>query len=196
MDLSNSTLAELRHLSPAQLEAWDEAFVAVECYLVALRLRNSLVRAQIINTVLARAFERYKQDSTRVPRVLAIEETLLEISQWTQNVLEEPLEENRLAARGRLALLLADMPIKWQGVFLTPPPLPDEFVEKMRRSYIAAGPHFSELMMLPQPLNLNAFGSGAARVWEKIDREPALKRMSFIVIIFSLLALFWYVMLL
>ena len=71
-----------------------------------------------------------------------MEEALAEISAWTQDVLAEPLENSRLAARGRLALLLTGMPDQWQSVFLTPPPWPGAFVAAMRSCYLAAGPNF------------------------------------------------------
>ncbi len=122
-----------------------------------------------------------------------MEETLFEIGEWTQEVLDEPLEERRLAARGRLALLLAGMPDKWQGVFLTPPPWPAEFVEAMRSSYLAAGPQFAELSMVPKPLELNAFGSGAAQWWETMDRRPIVRKMFAAVLLCVIAGLCWYV---
>ncbi len=193
MGLSDQSLSAFRNLSAEELKAWDEAFIAVECYLGALRLRNRLVTVHIVGAVLSRAFERYRQNPDRLPRVMAIEETLQEISRWTQAVLNELLEENRLAARGRLALLLADMPGKWQKYFLIPPPLPEEFTEKMRRSYLAAGPRFAELTMLPQPLELNAFGTGAAKVWETVERVPTLRRMAVGIFLITLVAGIWFV---
>jgi hypothetical protein len=106
-----------------------------------------------------------------------MEEALSEIAEWTQDVLDVPLENRRLAARGRLALLLAGMPDKWQGVFLTPAPWPPAFVEAMSRSYLAAGPQFQELTMVPKPLELNAISSGAAQWWETMDRKPIMRIM-------------------
>ena len=106
-----------------------------------------------------------------------MEEALTEMAEWTQDVLDVPLENRRLAARGRLALLLAGMPDKWQGVFLTPAPWPPAFVEAMRKSYLAAGPQFHALTMVPKPLELNAIGSGAAQWWETMDRKPIVRIM-------------------
>ena len=106
-----------------------------------------------------------------------MEEALSEIAEWTQDVLDVPLENRRLAARGRLALLLAGMPDKWQGVFLTPAPWPPAFVEAMSKSYLEAGPSFATLTMVPQVLELNALGSGAAQWWEAMDRKPIVRIM-------------------
>lgn len=99
------------------------------------------------------------------------------VAEWTQDVLDVPLENRRLSARGRLALVLAGVPDKWQGVFLTPAPWPPAFVEAMKKSYLAAGPRFAALTMVPKPLELNAIGSGAAQWWETMERKPIMRLM-------------------
>jgi hypothetical protein len=101
------------------------------------------------------------------------------------------LQNNRLAARGRLALLLADMPGKWQPVFLTQSPWPEPFVQKMRSSYLAAGPQFAALTMTPQPLELNALGSGAAQWFGMMERRPLMKKLYYAGIIAAIAAMVW-----
>jgi hypothetical protein len=59
-----------------------------------------------------------------------------------------------LSTRGRMALLLADMPGRWQDQFLRPGPWPDEFVLAMRDGYLRAGPNFQLAQMTPRPLDL------------------------------------------
>jgi hypothetical protein len=59
-----------------------------------------------------------------------------------------------LSTRGRLALLLVDMPGKWQEQFLHPPPWPEEFIKAMREAYLRAGPDFQLAKMAPRPLDL------------------------------------------
>lgn len=192
MGPSPHALEPLRPLSEVELDDWEEAYVAVEAYLQALRLRNKLLVAELVRSILFRASARQKLEPEKSARLLAMEEALTEIAEWTQNVLDVPLENRRLAARGRLALLLAGMPGKWQGVFLTPAPWPDEFVEAMRKSYLAAGPQFAELTMVPKPLEFNAIGSSAALWWETMDRRP-ITRMMFAAVLIALIGLFlWY----
>jgi hypothetical protein len=62
-------------------------------------------------------------------------------------------------------------------VFLTPAPWPPAFVEAMNRSYLAAGPRFASLTMVPKPLEFNAIGSGAAQWWDTMDRKPIVRLM-------------------
>lgn len=189
------SLETLQPLSEGELNEWEEAYAAVEAYLQSLRLRNRLLVAELVRGILWRASSRRMNEPDKPARLLAMEETLSEVAEWTQDVLDVPLENRRLAARGRLALLLAGMPDRWQGVFLTPAPWPDEFVESMKKSYLAAGPVFAELTMLPKPLELNAIGSGAAQWWETMDRSPII-RLMFLGLLLSIIAItIWFTLL-
>jgi hypothetical protein len=192
MGPANHSLASLRPLSEAELVEWEEAYATVEAYLLALRLRNRLLVAELVRAILWRASARRVNEPEKPARELAMEEALSELADWTQRVLDEPLENRRLAARGRLALLLAGMPDQWQGVFLTPAPWPDEFVEAMRKSYLAAGPRFAALTMVPKPLELNAFGSSAAQWWETMDRVPIVRFMTTALFLTLLAVTVWY----
>lgn len=193
MGLPHHPLETLRPLTETELSEWEEAYAAVEAYLQALRLRNRLLVAELVRGILWRASARGAMEPGVPARMLAMEETLSEIAEWTQEILGEPLEGRRLAARGRLALLLADMPGKWQGVFLTPKPWPPEFTESMGQSYLAAGPQFASLTMLPKPLELNALGSGAAQWWETMDRRPIVRRMFVIFLLSIVAATLWFI---
>jgi hypothetical protein len=188
MGPSHQSLDRLPPLSEQELVEWEEAYTAVEAYLQALRLRNRLLVAELVRGILWRASARRANEPDKPPRLLAMEEALTEIANWTQDVLDVPLENRRLAARGRLALLLAGRPDKWQGVFLTPPPWPPAFVEAMKKSYLAAGPRFANLTMVPKPLELNAIGSGAAQWWQTMDRKPII-RLMFTAVLLAIIAL-------
>lgn len=177
MGPSRHSLDTLRPLNEDELQEWEEAYAAVEAYLQALRLRNRLLVAELVRGILWRASARRVDEPEKPARLLAMEEALTEVAEWTQDVLNVPLENRRLAARGRLALLLAGMPDKWQGVFLTPAPWPPAFVKAMNKSYLAAGPRFANLTMVPKPLEFNAIGSGAAQWWETMDRKPITRLM-------------------
>lgn len=195
MGLPRHSLETLRPLSEGELNEWEEAYAAVEAYLQALRLRNRLLVAELVRGILWRASARRANEPGKPPRLLAMEEALTEVAEWTREVLDVPLENRRLGGRGRLALLLAGMPGQWQGVFLTPAPWPPEFVEAMRKSYLAAGPRFAKLTMIPKPLELNAIGSGAAQWWETMDRRPLI-RLMFRVGMLAIVGLtIWYIFL-
>jgi hypothetical protein len=191
MGVSDSTIVLDHALSDKELIEWEEAFISVECYLLSLQLRNRLLVADMVRNILLKASERKKIEVDTPPRILAMEETLRIVVDWTQDVLDISFKDNRLAARGRLALLLTDMPGKWQPVFLTPAPWPPLFVDKMRSSYLAAGPQFAELTMTPTPLELNVLGTGAAQWFGMIARRPLIRKLYNLIILGAIAALVW-----
>lgn len=138
------------------LEEWNAAYAKVESYFHALRIRNKVLLGRLVIHVLKRAMRRAPQETNRSATELAAEEMDLVVTEWFAQVLQEkPVgADHMLSTRGRLALLLVDMPGKWQEQFLHPPPWPDEFVKAMRDAYLRAGPDFQLAKMAPRPLDL------------------------------------------
>jgi len=138
------------------LEEWNAAYVKVENYFHALRIRNKPLLGQLVLRVLERAQRRAPAEPERSATELAAEEMDRIVTDWFAEVLQtSPVgSEHTLSTRGRLALLLADMPGKWQDQFLRPGPWPVEFIEAMRESFFRAGPDFQLSKMTPRPLDL------------------------------------------
>ena len=138
------------------LDEWNAAYVKVENYFHALRIRNKPLLGQLVLRVLERAQRRAPAATAHSATELAAEEMDRIVTEWFAEVLQtSPIgSEHTLSTRGRLALLLADMPGKWQDQFLRPGPWPAEFVEAMRESFFRAGPDFQLSKMTPRPLDL------------------------------------------
>ena len=138
------------------LEEWNAAYVKVENYFHALRIRNKPLLGQLVLRVLERAQRRAPGEPKRSATELAAEEMDRIVTDWFAEVLQtSPVgSEHTLSTRGRLALLLADMPGKWQDQFLRPGPWPVDFIEAMRESFFRAGPDFQLSKMAPRPLDL------------------------------------------
>ena len=98
------------------LEEWNAAYGRVESYFHALRVRNKVLLGRLVNHVLKRAMTRAPQEPQRSATALAAEEMDRVVTEWFADVLQEPRSatSQTLSTRGRLALLLADMPGKWQ----------------------------------------------------------------------------------
>jgi len=143
------------------LDEWNAAYAKVESYFHALRIRNKVLLGRLVIHVLKRAMRRAPQEPQLSATELAAEEMDLVVTEWFGQVLQEaPVGANHmLSTRGRLALLLADMPGKWQEQFLHPPPWPDEFIKAMREAYLRAGPDFQLAKMAPRPLDLGPIAS-------------------------------------
>jgi hypothetical protein len=138
------------------LEEWNAAYVKVENYFHALRIRNKPLLGQLVLRVLERAQRRAPAEPLRSATELAAAEMDQLVTTWFAEVLQTSPTgtDQMLSTRGRLALLLADMPGKWQDQFLHPGPWPQEFVEAMRESFFRAGPDFQLSKMTPRPLDL------------------------------------------
>lgn len=138
------------------LEEWNAAYAKVESYFHALRIRNKVLLNRIVIHVLKRAMHRARVDTSRHPAELAAEEMDAVVTEWFAQVLQESPAgtDQMLSTRGRLALLLADVPGKWQEQFLRPGPWPEAFVTAMREAYLRAGPDFQLAKMAPRPLDL------------------------------------------
>jgi hypothetical protein len=143
-------------LAGRPLEEWNAAYAKVESYFNALRVGNKVLLGQLVALVIERAMRRAKGAPARSASELAAEEMDHVVTEWFAEVLQEPPtnRDQMLSTRGRLALLLADMPGKWQDQFLRPGPWPEEFVKAMRAAYLRAGPDFQLSQMSPRPLHL------------------------------------------
>lgn len=143
-------------LAGRPMEEWNAAYLKVESYFHALRVRNQVLLGRLVLRVLERAMRRAPKEPEHTATELAAEELDHVVTEWFAAVLEVPPTgtDQMLSTRGRLALLLADMPGKWQDQFLRPGPWPEEFVKAMRAAYLHAGPDFQLAMMKPRPLDL------------------------------------------
>ena len=142
-------------LAGRPLEEWNGAYSKVESYFHALRVRNKVLLGQLVARVLERATQRSATEPQRSATELAVEEMDRLVNEWFAQVLQaQSAGAEMLSTRGRMALLLADMPGRWQDQFLRPGPWPDEFGMAMRDGYLRAGPNFQLASMTPRPLDL------------------------------------------
>jgi hypothetical protein len=160
------------HLAGRRLEEWNAAYEKVENYFHALRVRNKALLGQLVLRVLERAARRAPTEPERSATQLAAEEMDRIVIEWFAEVLQEPPAnaDQMLSTRGRLALLLADMPGRWQDQFLRPGPWPEEFTSAMRETYLRAGPDFQLSKMTPRPFDL-----GPITTLTNLGKLPYLK---------------------
>jgi hypothetical protein len=170
-------------LAGRPLEEWNAAYEKVENYFHALRVRNKALLGHLVLRVLEHAARRASAEPRRSATQLAAEEMDHLVTEWFAEVLQaSPVgSEQSLSTRGRLALLLADMPGRWQEQFLRPGPWPQEFISAMRESFLRAGPDFQLSQMTPRPLDL-----GPIATLTNLGRIPYL-RMVLAWLVFGLL---------
>ena len=176
------------HLAGRPLEEWNAAYEKVENYFHALRVRNKALLGRLVLRVLERAAHRAPVEPEHSATQLAAEEMDRIVIEWFAEVLQEPPAnaDQMLSTRGRLALLLADMPGRWQEQFLRPGPWPKEFISAMRETYLRAGPDFQLSKMTPRPFDL-----GPITTLTNLGKLPYLKMvLAWTVLALLLVAIF------
>lgn len=170
-------------LAGRPLEEWNAAYGKVESYFHALRIRNKALLGQLVLRVLERAMRRAPHELEHSATQLAAEEMERVVNEWFNEVLQTPTSrtDRNVSTRGRLALLLADMPGKWQEQFLRPGPWPDEFTSAMRETFLRAGPDFQLSKMTARPFDL-----GPIATLTNLGKYPYF-RMTVIWTLFALL---------
>ena len=169
-------------LAGRPMDEWNSAYNKVESYFHALNIRNHVLLGHLVLRVLERAKQRAPKELDRTATELAAEEMDHVVTEWFAEVLQEPPsdKDHLLSTRGRLAMMLADLPGKWQDQFLRPGPWPKEFVSAMRETYFRSGPDFQLSKMTPRPLDL-----GPITTLTNFGRLP-FKKMAAIWIVFAI----------
>src|SRR5271167_5285457 len=87
------------------LEEWNAAYVKVENYFHALRIRNKPLLGELVLRVLERAQRRAPAEPDRSATQLAAEEMDHIVTEWFSEVLQSPptKTDQTLSTRGRLA---------------------------------------------------------------------------------------------
>jgi len=189
MSISSEWMDAPGRLAGRPMDEWNSAYTKVESYFHELNIRNHVLLGQLVLRVLERAKERAPKELDRTATELAAEEMDHVVTDWFAEVLQEPPsdKDHLLSTRGRLAMMLADLPGKWQDQFLRPGPWPEEFVSAMRETYFRAGPDFQLSKMAPRPLDL-----GPITTITNFGRLP-FKKMAVTWFIFgaALVLIFW-----
>ncbi len=162
--------------STGTLEQWNAAYVRVEDYLRAHRLHNRLHQSRLIQRVLGAAARRHEQNPALDPASLAIEEADRLMDGWFGELLDaRDLPHNRIAAEGRVALLLSDAMDRWPYAFLNERNIPAEFAQAMKHSSMKAGPDLAVSSMVPREIDLGPITEAAGQTLERIERLPLVR---------------------
>ncbi len=176
------------------IDDWNAAYVRVEDYLRAHRIHSRLHQSRLIQAILERAASRHAHNPLLDPTTLAAEETEAWMDRWFAAVLPGGgVAEERLAATGRVALLLTDGAAKWPYSFLDTKAVPEEFARAMRESSIEAGPDMTVSSMVPRPIDLGIITEAAGETLERFERWPVLKTLAlWVVFLATLSAIFFF----
>ncbi len=193
MDSLNTLPATPSAESPLPIDrAWDEAFLRVESYLRSHRLESRILISRLTTEIIRAAQAEAAARPGLVPVQVAMDVADRRMSAWFMRVLgEDVADEPRLGARGRLALVLADVPGRWPQYFLSDEPPPADLVAAMRSAYVEAGPQLRFSNMVPRPIDLGPIASAAGETWSTLRRWPLLRAVLGWVLIVAALAGIW-----
>jgi hypothetical protein len=151
--------------------AWDEAFLRVESYLRAHHIEGRVQLNRLATEIIAeaRAAAEKNPAAAEAPVGAALRVTHARIGAWLARAgLAADWSSDRARARGRLALLLADLPGRWPAWFLHDAPPPPELAAALASGRLQPGPGVRRSNMPPAPLEFG-FDAGPraprVRVW-------------------------------
>jgi len=192
MELSLESLNSFRPRT-GTLEQWNAAYGRVEDYLRAHRIHNRLHQSRLIQLVLSSAAGRHEQNPAADPVTLAIEETDRLMDGWFGELLDEKdLPHNRIAAEGRVALLVADGMQRWPYAFLDVQNIPPEFAQAMRQGSLQAGPDLAVSSMVARDIDLGVITEAAGQTLERIERLPVVRVLLLWLVFISVLAVVFF----
>ena len=192
MELSLESLNSFRPKT-GTLEQWNAAYVRVEDYLRAHRIHNRLHQSRLIQLVLSATARRHALTPLADPVTLAIEETDRLMDEWFGDLLDaKELPHNRIAAEGRVALLVADGMQRWPYAFLDVGNIPPDFARAMKQGSLQAGPDLAVSSMVARDIDLGVLTEAAGQTLERIERLPILRVVLLWAVFLAVLAAVFY----
>jgi hypothetical protein len=175
---------------------WDEAFLRVESYLRAHQIESRLVLNRLAVEIVraGRAAAEAPGAAGVAPVELAMREAERRTAEWFARVLGDAADpgDERLGTRGRIALVMADVPARWPQHFLAEAPPPAELIEAMRAAYLEAGPELELTRMVPRPFDFGPIANVADEAWKTFARWPVLRAIFGWTVFVALLAAAWF----
>jgi hypothetical protein len=130
--------------------AWEDAFLRVESYLRAHHLESRVLLNQLVSEIIREA--RAPAQPGGPPVAAAMSATQTRIGAWFARAGNAgDWSDERVRVRARLALLLADLPRRWDHCFLSVP-VPPELVAALASGLLQPGPELRFSNMPAAPL--------------------------------------------
>jgi len=182
-------LAALSAIPAEDSKAWDEAFLRVQSYLHAYRLKSVLQLTQLTTEVIAQARSVAADFPNEPPVKLAMQVLQRRMGEWFQTNLEGGnWLDDRFRARGRLSVLLSDIVTVWPEQFLSPQVIPAETKAALQISELQPGPEVRLSKMPPAELE---FGFGDNDEVPEVSRWAVHPAVGMCVVLVSAMGAAW-----
>jgi hypothetical protein len=171
---------------------WDEAFLRVESYLRAHQIESRVLLNQRTTEILTAARGLAAQHPHESPVTLAMQVAHARIGEWLVHALGSgDWADERFRARGRLALLMADVPNRCPEQFLSPEPLPAPVRDRITTATLEPGPELRLTRMPATPLEF-PLGDAVQDKWVTFSKSAFFQASSAWLIVASLLGIAWF----
>lgn len=172
-------------------KAWDEAYLRVESYLRAHHLESRLLLARLTTEIISAARELAAQMPGETPVTLALRVAHGRIGAWLQAALGEgDWRDERFRARGRLALLMSELPQRCPENFLVEEPLPAPVANRLAHASLLPAPDFKPTPMPPAMLEF-PLAEIAEEKWITFSRSTFTRSAASWVLFLGLLGFAW-----
>jgi hypothetical protein len=153
---------------------WDDAFLRVESYLRAHHIESRVLLNQLTSEILTAARRVVVDHPGQAPVTVAMHVAHARIGEWLVRALGEgDWTDERFRARGRLALLLAEVPQRRPELFLAPGEVPPEIRARLGAARLWPGPELRVASMGSSPLEF-AIADAVEKKWETFSRSAFL----------------------
>ena len=162
---------------------WDEAFLRVESYLRAHHIESRVLLNRLTTDILAAARLLAIEQPEEAPVTLAMRIAQARIGEWLVQALGEgDWADERFRARGRLALLLSEIPLQYPERFLAVEELPEETKTRLGNAKLVPNPDVRLASMISTPLEF-PITEAVEEKWTTFNRSTFFRAsMSWLVI--------------
>lgn len=171
---------------------WDEAFLRVESYLRAHQIESRMLLTRLTGDIIADAQVLAAQIPHEAPVTVAMRLAHARIGEWMQRAMGEgSWDDERFRARGRLALLMSELPERCPQNFLGTDPLPDDVRSRITAAQLVAGPEMRPLTMPPAMLEFPLVEMAEAK-WVTFSRSAFVRSAASWVLFVTIVGAAWY----
>lgn len=171
---------------------WDEAFLRVESYLRAHRIESRVQLNQLATGIINRARVLAAEHPDQAPVTLAMQVTRARIGEWLVHAIGQgDWADERFRARGRLALLLADIPRRCPERFLSHAELPAQTQARLSDAQLQPGPEV-RLTRMPSTSLEFPITDMVEQKWETFSRSIFVRAATSWLLLVGFLGAAWY----
>lgn len=171
---------------------WDEAFLRVESFLRAYQIESRVLLNRLATEIVAAARVLAAEQPQEPPVTLAIQVAHARIGEWLVHALGEgDWTDERFRARGRLALLMAEVPQRCPERFLALEEIPEEVRSRLSGSRLSTGPEV-RLSSMPSASLEFPLSETVAEKWSTFSRSTFLRATTSWILIAGIVSVAWF----